>query len=79
MHERLTEFRKHVFRGLKPDSFRVLNGALAVGLTEHDPLEFCYAVAEMAASPGSVKRFCAAWHNKKPEATTTPTAPIWPG
>jgi hypothetical protein len=45
-----------------------LNGALAVGLTTSDPLDFVHAVAEMAASPSSIKRFAYAWNDgKKPE------------
>lgn len=69
MHECLNQFRKHVFGCLKPDSLRVLNGALAVATKQYDALRFAYAVAEMAASPGSVERFCEAWINstkKKP-------------
>ena len=61
MHEHLKQFRKYVFRNLDPKSFRVLNGALAVGLSEYNPLEFCYAVAEMASSPRSVKAFLKSW------------------
>lgn len=66
VHEGLKDFRRFVFRSLNGSSFRVLNGALKVGLEENDPLEFCYAIAEMAASPGSVKRFCEAWIAKGP-------------
>ncbi len=63
MHECLNAFRKHVFGYLKPDSLRVLNGALAVATKQYDALRFAYAVAEMAASPTSVERFCEAWIN----------------
>lgn len=64
-HEQLNNFRKHVFKHLTPGLMRVLNGALLVGLTQHDPLEFVHAVAEMASSPGSVKRFAYAWDSEK--------------
>ena len=62
-HEHLAEFRQFVFRKLTPAGFRVLNGALAVGLEHNDPLVFAYAVASLAASPGAVKRFADDWIN----------------
>lgn len=65
LHKQLQSFRRYVFRFMNPGQFRVLNGALAVGLTRHNPLEFVYAVAEMASSPGSVKRFAEAWQPHK--------------
>lgn len=65
LHEQLKKFRRYVFRHMRPEQFQVLNGALAVGLTQHDPLEFVHAVAEMAASPSSVKRFAYAWNGGK--------------
>ena len=46
LHDHLKKFRRFVFGHLNPQSFRVLNGALAVGLNLHDPLELCYAVVE---------------------------------
>lgn len=64
IHECLQQFRTFVFRKLTPRSFQILNGALAVGLDNNDPLQFVYAVAEMAASPDSVKRFCAAFTHR---------------
>ncbi len=70
LHLQLQKFRRFVFRLFTPQSMRVLNGALAVGLTEYDPLTFAYAVAEMAASPGSVKRFFEAW-SKQPTTPST--------
>lgn len=60
-HTLLKQFREFVFSKLTPQAFRVLNGALAVGCDKNDPLHFAYAVAEMAASPDSVKRFAASW------------------
>jgi hypothetical protein len=61
LHKHLKQFRRFVFGKLTPQSFRVLNGALAAGLDVHDPLRFCYALAEMASSPRSVERFCESW------------------
>jgi hypothetical protein len=67
-HEQLRNFRRHVFRHMRPGQLKILNGALLVGLTQHDPTEFVHAVAELAASPGSVQRFAYAWNGgKKPE------------
>lgn len=65
LHEQLRNFRRHVFRYLTPGNLQVLNSALAVGLTKHDPLDFVHAVAEMASSPGSVKRFAYAFNGGK--------------
>lgn len=61
LHASLKQFRKLVFGKLNPQSFRALNGALAVGLECNDPLKLCYAIAEMASSPSSVERFCQTW------------------
>jgi hypothetical protein len=58
-------FRFHVMRRLSPCAFDVLNGALAVGLDNHDPLLLTHAIAEMCASPASVQRFANAW--EKPD------------
>jgi 5-methylcytosine-specific restriction endonuclease McrA len=68
MHKQLVEFRKNVFRHLKPRTFQLLNEALSVGLANNDPLELMHAMAEMAASPRSVKMFATAWMNRKPKA-----------
>jgi hypothetical protein len=65
LHEQLKNFRRHVFRFLQPGHLKVLNGALAAGLTNNNPLEFVHAVAEMAASPSSIERFAYAWNNGK--------------
>lgn len=75
IHEELKKFRKYVFSYLNRQSFRVLNGALRVGLEQNNPLDFCYAVAEMAASPRSVTNFKNAWVNTKPKLTAPPSAP----
>lgn len=61
LHDELTQFRKWVFKYLNPQSFRVLNGALAVGLTQYDPLVFVHALAEFVSNPNLVKNHAAAW------------------
>ena len=70
LHAHLKSFRKYVFAHLTPPQFRVLNGALKIGLTSNNPLEFVYAVAELAASPGSVKRFANAWNGSQKSKLT---------
>ena len=57
MHEGLNKFRTWVFGYLTPQSIRVLNGAMALGFQQHDPLKFAYAIAELAASPRSIELF----------------------
>lgn len=64
MHEGLKKFRSFVFGSMTPQSLRALNGALAIAMQNHDPLKFAYAVAEMAASPGSVERFAKAFTDR---------------
>lgn len=61
MHERLQEFRRHVFARLTPQSMRVLNGALSVGLEHYDASVLARAVAALVSSPGAVKRFADDW------------------
>jgi hypothetical protein len=60
-HELLQDFRKYIFPRVPANAFQVLNGALAVGLSKHDPLVLMYAIASLVASPGSVQRFADAW------------------
>lgn len=50
LHEQLKNFRKYVFKNLNPNQFRILNGALAVGLTQYSPLVFVHAMAEFASN-----------------------------
>lgn len=64
-HEHLQNFRRIVFGKLTPRTFEILNGALSVGLDHNDPLELCHAIANMCASPGSVKRFAHDWNSLK--------------
>lgn len=66
-HKHLQDFRQYIFPRVTPQAFAVLNGALAVALTHYDALEFMYALASLAASPGSVKRFCQDFINSKPK------------
>jgi hypothetical protein len=61
MHKELQQFRKFVFGKLTPRTLQILNGALAVGLDNNDPLLLAHAIAEMCASPASVQRFAHAW------------------
>ena len=61
MHERLNDFRRYVFGGLTPESMRVLNGALTVGVQVYGPMVLARAVAELVSAPGAVERFSAAW------------------
>jgi hypothetical protein len=49
LHSELRNFRRFVFRKLSPQSFRVFNAALKVGLDFNDPLKLAYAFAEMAS------------------------------
>lgn len=64
LHEELKKFRQFVFAKLSPHAFRVLNGSLAVAFDQYEPATFVYALAEMASSPGSVRRFANAWIEK---------------
>ena len=50
LHEQLKKFRMYVFRYLKPDAFRILNGCLAVGLTQYDPLVYVRALTEFTGN-----------------------------
>lgn len=62
LHEELKKFRKFVFRKMTPQILRTINGALAVGFEQYNPLVFAHAVAELAANPGMVKRFSEYWN-----------------
>lgn len=60
-HDSLREFRKYVFGKISPAHFKVLNGSLAVGLREYDPLKLVYAIASLICSPRSVELFYQDW------------------
>ncbi len=64
LHEQLKSFRKHVFRHLKPQEFRVLNAALAVGLQHLDPLKLVYAIAELCGDKRAVELFFKSWTDR---------------
>lgn len=61
LHIQLQNFRRHVFSQLSPRVFQILNGALAVGLEQHDPILMAHAVANLIATPGAVVRFGSNW------------------
>lgn len=64
MHVCLQDFRKFVFPRLTPQTMRMLNGALSVGLENYEASELARAVAELVSSPGAVKRFSEAWREE---------------
>lgn len=61
MHEHLQAFRRFVFGKMNPQTFQVLNGALAVAFDTYDPLVFAHAVAELASTPSMVERYAKSW------------------
>lgn len=70
IHEQLKQFRKYVFRHLNGQSFRVLNGALAVALTKYDPMVFTHALAEFVSNANLVENHARAWAESTPEASS---------
>ncbi len=61
MHEELKKFRKHVFKHLNAQSFKILNSALETGLTKYVPLVFCHALAEFSGNARLVENHARAW------------------
>ena len=61
MHDELQKFRKFVFDKLEPQTFRIVNGALCVALTQYDRLTFSHALAEFVSSPNMVSNYAKAW------------------
>lgn len=61
IHEQLNNFRKFVFGKMSHQSFRVLNGALAVAFEKYDPLVFAHALAEFVSTPRMVENFARAF------------------
>jgi hypothetical protein len=61
IHEQLKRFRKFVFRYLTPNTFQILNGCLAVGLTRYDPLVFLHAFAEFTGNENLVNNHARAY------------------
>lgn len=66
MHELLNDFRRFVFGNLTPMTFRMLNAALAVGVTHNDAVRFMDSLAEFASSTRNVENFARAWKVEKP-------------
>lgn len=66
MHAELKRFRKLVFGNLTPQSFPVLNDALASGFSQFKALEFAYALKSFVAWPRGVERFFADWIKAHP-------------
>lgn len=69
IHEQLNQFRKHVFKYLNGKTFKVLNGALAVALTQYDPTIFVHALAEFVSNPRLVQNHAAAWNSSAKNKT----------
>ncbi len=65
IHEGLKVFRKHIFRHLNGRTIKVLNAALAVGLTQYDSDLFIYALAEFATNKRLVENHARAWGERK--------------
>lgn len=63
MHDELKLFRKFVFGRLSPQSFRILDAALAVALDHHDHLKFVHALAEFVGTPSMIERYSEAWRD----------------
>ena len=61
LHKQLNDFRRFVFRNLTPQSFGMLNGALAVAVDKYDPLTFAHALAEFVSNPRLVQNHADAW------------------
>lgn len=76
IHEQLKSFRKHVFRYLNGQSFKILNGALAVAVTQYDPLVFVHALAEFVSNPRLVENHARAWNQLRPTVSATETGTI---
>lgn len=61
IHVELQNFRKYVFSKFTPTTLKVLNGALAVGLDNYEPLVLVHAIAELVGTPSMVERYAKAW------------------
>jgi hypothetical protein len=60
----LRNFRRHVFKHLRPGDFRILNGALAVAMSQYNPTVLVHALAEFVSSPSLVQRYADSWDSK---------------
>lgn len=64
MHEQLKNFRKFVFGHLDPQTFKILNGALAAALVTYDRIVFAHALAEFVSNPRIVQNYANEWGMK---------------
>jgi hypothetical protein len=65
MHDEYNKFRRYVFAHLTPQTFRVLNGALAVALSKYDNLTFVHALSEIVSNPRLIENHARAWQGPK--------------
>lgn len=75
LHAELQRFRKHIFSKLSPAHFKILNGALAVGLEQYDPMVLVHAFAEFVSTPSLVRRYAEAWGFDEKGKPTQPNVP----
>ena len=57
----LKSFRKNVFRYFTGETLKILNGVLAVGMTQYDPTVFVHALAEFTGNRRLVENHAKAW------------------
>lgn len=60
----LRQFRKHVFKYFSGPNLKILNGALAVAMTQYDPAVFVHALAEFVGNSRLVENHAKAWGMK---------------
>lgn len=61
LHEELNKFRRFVFRYMTPQSFVILNRALAVAMVEYQPLVFAHAFAEIVGNEHLIENHARAY------------------
>ncbi len=61
LHDQLKVFRKQVFRHFNGQTLKILNGALAVAMTQYDPLVFVHALAEFVTNRRLIQNHANAW------------------
>lgn len=59
--DELKQFRKHVFKYFNGPTLKILNGALAVAMTQYDPAVFVHALAEFVGNQRLVENHAKAW------------------
>lgn len=72
LHAELKQFRRYVFHKLNAQSFKVLNGALAVALDQYQPLVFAHALAEFVSNPRLVQAHAGAWNAQSAQMEPKP-------